>query len=150
MKIFRIAAVLVLAALLAGCSGGSIYSNYRELEQLMVIQTLGFDRTPGGVRLSASSGSDSAGGGGGSESGAEQSGSASVARLAAEAPSFSLAEEKMQDYSAREDLFCAHGVHRHRRSFGEGIGEAVSRLHRALDRSQARYSAFRRHKRHGI
>lgn len=110
MKIFRIAAVLVLAALLAGCSGGSIYSNYRELEQLMVIQTLGFDRTPGGVRLSASSGSDSAGGGGGggSESGAEQSGSASVARLAAEAPSFSLAEEKMQDYSAREDLFFAH------------------------------------------
>lgn len=96
MKIFRIAAVLVLAALLTGCSGGSIYSNYRELEQLMVIQTLGFDRTSGGVRLSASSGS---------ESGAEQSGSAGVARLAAEAPSFTLAEEKMQDYSAREDLF---------------------------------------------
>ncbi len=108
MKIFRIAAVLVLAALLTGCSGGSIYSNYRELEQLMVIQTLGFDRTSGGVRLSASSGSDSAGGGGGSESGAEQSSSAGVARLAAEAPSFSLAEEKMQDYSAREDLFFSH------------------------------------------
>ena len=108
MKIFRIAAVLVLAALLTGCSGGSIYSNYRELEQLMVIQTLGFDRTSGGVRLSASSGSDSAGGGGGGESGAEQSGSAGVARLAAEAPSFTLAEEKMQDYSAREDLFFAH------------------------------------------
>ena len=105
MKIFRIAAVLVLAALLTGCSGGSIYSNYRELEQLMVIQTLGFDRTSDGVRLSASSGSDSAGGGGGGESGAEQSGSAGVARLAAEAPSFTLAEEKMQDYSAREDLF---------------------------------------------
>ena len=76
----------------------------------MVIQTLGFDRTSDGVRLSASSGSDSAGGGGGggSESGAKQSGSAGVARLAAEAPSFSLAEEKMQDYSAREDLFFAH------------------------------------------
>ena len=29
MKIFRIAAVLVLAALLTGCSGGSIYANYR-------------------------------------------------------------------------------------------------------------------------
>ena len=108
MKIFRIAAVLVLAALLTGCSGGSIYSNYRELEQLMVIQTMGFDWAESGVRLSASSGSDSAGGGGGSESGAEQSGSAGVARLAAEAPSFSLAEEKMQDYSAREDLFFAH------------------------------------------
>lgn len=109
MKIFRIAAVLVLAALLTGCSGGSIYSNYRELEQLMVIQTMGFDWAEGGVRLSASSGSDSAGGGGGnSQSGAEQSGSASVARLAAEAPSFTLAKEKMQDYSAREDLFFAH------------------------------------------
>lgn len=108
MKIFRIAAVLVLAALLTGCSGGSIYSNYRELEQLMVIQTMGFDWEENGVRLSASSGSDSAGGGGGTESGAEQSGSASVARLAAEAPSFTLAKEKMQDYSAREDLFFAH------------------------------------------
>lgn len=108
MKIFRIAAVLLLAALLTGCSGGSIYSNYRELEQLMVIQTMGFDWAPGGVRLSASSGSDSAGGGGSSQSGAEQSGSASVARLAAEAPSFTLAKEKMQDYSAREDLFFAH------------------------------------------
>ena len=108
MKIFRIAAVLVLAALLTGCSGGSIYSNYRELEQLMVIQTMGFDWADTGVRLSASSGSDSAGGGGSNESGAEQSGSASVARLAAEAPSFTLAKEKMQDYSAREDLFFAH------------------------------------------
>ena len=65
MKIFRIAAALVLAALLTGCSGGSIYSNYRELEQLMVIQTMGFDWAESGVRLSASSGSDSAGGGGG-------------------------------------------------------------------------------------
>ena len=109
MKAFRIAAALALAVLLTGCSGGSIYSNYRELEQLMVIQTMGFDWADNGVRLSASSGSDSAGGGGGgSQGGAEQSGPASVARLSAEAPSFTLAKEKMQNYSAREDLFFAH------------------------------------------
>ena len=109
MKIFRIVAALLSAALLTGCSGGSVYSNYRELEQLMVIQTMGFDWADGGVRLSVSSGSDSAGGGGGNaQGGTEQSGSSSVARLSAQAASFTLAKEKMQDYSAREDLFFSH------------------------------------------
>ena len=109
MKLTRIIAVVCLAALLSGCSGGSVYSNYREIEQLMVIQTMGFDYAESGVRLSASSGSDSAGGGGGGNAkGGEQGGSAQVARLSAEAESFSLAKERMQDYSAREDLYFAH------------------------------------------
>ena len=109
MKLTRIIAVVCLAALLSGCSGGSVYSNYREIEQLMVIQTMGFDYAKSGVRLSASSGSDSAGGGGGGNAkGGEQGGSAQVARLSAEAESFSLAKERMQDYSAREDLYFAH------------------------------------------
>ena len=107
MKLLRIVALVCLAALLTGCSGGSIYSNYREIEQLMVIQTMGFDFTKTGVRLSASSGSDSAGGGSDSQSN-RQGGSAQVARLSADAQSFSLAKEKMQDYSAREELFFAH------------------------------------------
>ena len=89
MKLTRIIAVVCLAALLSGCSGGSVYSNYREIEQLMVIQTMGFDYAKSGVRLSASSGSDSAGGGGGGNAkGGEQGGSAQVARLSAEAESF--------------------------------------------------------------
>ena len=109
MKLTRIIAVVCLAALLSGCSGGSVYSNYREIEQLMVIQTMGFDYAKSGVRLSASSGSDSAGGGGGGNAkGGEQGGSAQVARLSAEAESFSLAKERMQDCSAREDLYFAH------------------------------------------
>ena len=109
MKLTRIITVVCLAALLSGCSGGSVYSNYREIEQLMVIQTMGFDYAKSGVRLSASSGSDSAGGGGGGNAkGGEQGGSAQVARLSAEAESFSLAKERMQDYSAREDLYFAH------------------------------------------
>ena len=109
MKLTRIIAVVCLAALLSGCSGGSVYSNYREIEQLMVIQTMGFDYAKSGVRLSASSGSDSAGGGGGGNAkGGKQGGSAQVARLSAEAESFSLAKERMQDYSAREDLYFAH------------------------------------------
>lgn len=109
MKLTRIIAVVCLAALLSGCSGGSVYSNYREIEQLMVIQTMGFDYAESGVRLSASSGSDSAGGGGGGNAkGGEQGGSAQVARLSAEAESFSLAKERMQDYSAREELYFAH------------------------------------------
>lgn len=107
MKLTRIIAVVCLAALLSGCSGGSVYSNYREIEQLMVIQTMGFDYAESGVRLSASSGSDSAGGGGDAKGG-EQGGSTQVARLSAEAESFSLAKERMQDYSAREELYFAH------------------------------------------
>lgn len=107
MKLLRIVALVCLAALLGGCSGGSIYSNYREIEQLMVIQTMGFDFTETGVRLSASSGSDSAGGGSDGQSN-RQGGSAQVARLSADAQSFSLAKENMQDYSAREELFFAH------------------------------------------
>ena len=107
-----IAAVCALA-LLSGCSGGSLYSNYRELEQLMVIQTMGFDTAPSGFLLSVSSGSGSGGGGSSSDSsggggGSEQSGSSKVARLSAEAESLVLAQNTIQDYSASEQLFFAH------------------------------------------
>ena len=47
--------------LLSGCSGGSIYTNYREVEQLMVIQTMGFDKDKNGVTLSVSTGNSGGG-----------------------------------------------------------------------------------------
>ena len=41
-NLIRIIALILCLATLTGCSGGSLYSNYRELEQLTVIETMGF------------------------------------------------------------------------------------------------------------
>lgn len=57
-KIHRLGLGLSFAALLAlfgGCSG-SIYSNYRDVEQLQVVQTLGMDTYGQGVLLTVSTG----------------------------------------------------------------------------------------------
>ena len=50
---------LTVAALLSGC--GSLYSNYREIEQLCVVQTLGLDRLPGGIAVTLSAAADKSG-----------------------------------------------------------------------------------------
>ena len=50
-------ALLLAAGLLcSGCSSGTISSNYRPVEDLMLVQTIGVDRAPEGVCLSASTG----------------------------------------------------------------------------------------------
>lgn len=43
-------AALLMSVLLAltGCSGGSIYSNYRDIAQLLVVRTMGFDSSDSG------------------------------------------------------------------------------------------------------
>lgn len=48
------AAAIVIAASLSGC--GSIYANYRETENLQVVQTLGLDSMGAGVTVTASTG----------------------------------------------------------------------------------------------
>lgn len=54
MKKALAALCLVMPLLLTGCVSGSIYSNYRELERLLPVRTLGIDAAPTGVRLSVS------------------------------------------------------------------------------------------------
>ena len=46
---------------LGSCS--SIYSNYREIQQLMVIQTMGIDQAQGSVQVSMAAAADAAGDG---------------------------------------------------------------------------------------
>ena len=93
-----ICTVISAALLLSGCSGGSLYTNYREVEQLTVIQTMGFDRSSDGITLSVSTGN----------SGGGTSANSSVTRMSATEETVSLAQDKMRDHSASEELFFAH------------------------------------------
>lgn len=102
----RIIAIFMLPALLlcSGCSNaGSIYSNYREIEQMQLVRTLGFDRAEDKLRLSIAGGSGSSG-----SSGSEGSDSPSITRMTAEGDSITSAMEELQDYADREELYYAH------------------------------------------
>ena len=97
-----ISAVLALSILLtaSGCSGGSIYSNYLDIAELLVVRTLGFDLdADGGVRLSAA-----AEGG----SGADGSESRAPVRLCAAAASVTEAQDELRHYGGGLRLFFGH------------------------------------------
>lgn len=83
--------------LLSGCSPlGSIYGNYRDIELLRPIQTLGMDLTDdGATSLSVSVGSGA---------GPDQK----PILMNAKGPSITGAISRLQDYSASEDLFYSH------------------------------------------
>ena len=86
--------LLVCAAellLFAGQTG--LRKNYREVEQLLVIQTMGLDSLRGGVTLSLAA------------AGEEDRG---VARMKAEGVSISAAMDRIRGYSYEEELFCPH------------------------------------------
>ena len=77
--------------LLAG--KGGVRGNYRELEQLLVIQTMGLDTRVSGVTLCLAATGDSRQG---------------VKRLRAAASSVTAAMERIRTESFEEELFCAH------------------------------------------
>ena len=81
---------------LSGCAG--IYANDREVEQLLVIQTLGLDYSGERVLLSLASGA-----------GVKAAGSPS--RLQGSAPSITTAMESIRNRSNEEELFCSHISH---------------------------------------
>lgn len=88
---------LVLAALLtlSGCAqSGSIYANYRAVEDMQLVQTFGFDWQDGEITVTVSSG--------------EETDKLPSSLLSASAPDIPQAIEKLQDWSAREDLYFAH------------------------------------------
>ncbi len=85
--------ILCLIPFLSGC--GSIYSNYRELEQIKVIQTMGLDYIPSGVQLTLSSASGGSGDG-------------NALCLSGTGSSISEAMEQIRNYSCEDDLFFSH------------------------------------------
>lgn len=101
MKKFIVAlCALSLMLTASGCSGGSIYSNYRDIAELLVIQTLGFDLSDAGVRLSVSAE-------GSTGAGKDNEGKTPV-RLSVDAQSMTEAQDALQHYSGGLRLFFGH------------------------------------------
>lgn len=93
----RLICALLLAAMLptlAAC--GSVYTNYREMEQLLVLQTMGLDRAAeGGITLSLASSA---------ASGRRKS----PVRMKLTGATIASAVERAQNYSFEESLFFSH------------------------------------------
>ena len=93
-----ICVILALASVftLTGCT--SVYSNFKEIEQLLVIQDMGLDKQGGGVLLSLCSASD------------ESTGDVPK-RLYGTGDSITTALEHIYNYSFEDILFCSHISH---------------------------------------
>lgn len=99
-KLIAAVCALSLALTTSGCSGGSIYSNYRDIAELLVIQTLGFDLSDAGVRLSVSAeGSSGAG---------KDNEYKTPVRVSIDAHSMTEAQDALQNYSGGLQLFFGH------------------------------------------
>ena len=87
--------IIIVSLLLTGC-GSSVYSNYRDVEQLQLIRTVGIDvpEDGQGVILSVSSGADT--------------GENPPLLLSVRESSVVTAAERLQEYAARETLYFAH------------------------------------------
>lgn len=95
--------IIMVSLCLGGCG---LRGQAREVDQLLVVQTLGFDPGPQGVRLSLSS--------------AGTSPDSPPVRLQGEGPSVTTALERIRAGTSDEELFCAHIGHLL-------IGEAAAR-----------------------
>ena len=87
--------IICLLLSLSGCSG--IYSNFRELERLLVIQTMGIDYAEEGVGISLASGAKSDG--------------SSPVRLFSPGVSITSAIAHILSYSQEQELFLSHTSH---------------------------------------
>ena len=87
--------IICMLLSLSGCSG--IYSNFRELERLLVIQTMGIDFAEEGVGISLASGAKSDG--------------SSPVRLFSPGVSVTSAIAHILSYSQEQELFLSHTSH---------------------------------------
>lgn len=108
MKKKLVILLLALTLPLSGCSGhGSIYSNYREIEHLLPVQTLGLDASEFGVKLSVSC----------SKSGENSTG----AIISRDGTTILRAMDSLQDFSAAGQLYYPHAQYV---LLGEGYARA--------------------------
>ena len=92
MKRLLIIYILLFSLPLSGCK--TIYNNYKEIEQLLVVQTMGLDLQGSGVYLSLASAAGSNG--------------SQPRRLSAPGDSITTAMERIYNYSYEEQLFLSH------------------------------------------
>ena len=94
----RFLSLLIIICALPALSGcGSIYSNYREIQQLMVIQTMGIDREKGGVQVSMAAAAEASGGG--------------PRRMSAQGSTITAAIDRAYKLSSEEEIFFSHVNH---------------------------------------
>lgn len=94
MKRFSIILLAVCLMFSTGCSkNGDLSSNYRAIENLKLVHTIGFDTHKDGLQLSVSGG---------------ESENEGIIRLSASGKNISDALETVQNYSGKEELYYAH------------------------------------------
>ena len=94
----RFLSLLIIICALPSLSGcGSIYSNYREIQQLMVVQTMGIDREKGGVQVSMAAAAEASGGG--------------PRRMSAQGSTVTDAIDRAYKLSYEEEIFFSHVNH---------------------------------------
>lgn len=94
----RFLSLLIIICALPALSGcGSIYSNYREIQQLMVVQTMGIDREKSGVQVSMAAAAEASGGG--------------PRRMSAQGSTVTAAIDRACKLSYEEEIFFSHVNH---------------------------------------
>ncbi|MBO4678024.1 MAG: hypothetical protein J5633_10820 [Oscillospiraceae bacterium] len=94
MKRLRLLAAALALVMLNGCSGRWVYSDYREIDQMELIQALGMDEEGGEIIVTASTG-----------------GPGKPVVLRSTSASISRAMRRMQDYTSRKYIFFGHTAH---------------------------------------
>ena len=119
MKLLRLAAMTLVLALLGGCGGRWIFSDYREIDQLELVQALGLDAERGMVTATASTAGE---------------GKDPVV-LRSSASSISRAMRQMQDYTSRKYIFFGHTGHllRGERAAEGGIQPYLEHMERNVE-----------------
>ena len=94
----RYISILIIISFLLSLGGcGGIHTNYREIQQLMVVQTLGLDREEGSVRVSMAAAAEASGDG--------------PRRMSASGGTVSSAIERAYELSYEEEIFFSHVNH---------------------------------------
>lgn len=94
----RYISILIIIFSLLNLSGcGGIHTNYREIQQLMVVQTMGLDREEGSVRVSMAAAAEASGSG--------------PRRMSATGGTVSTAIDRTYELSYEEEIFFSHVNH---------------------------------------
>lgn len=90
----RFLSLLIIICFLPALSSCSVYANYREIQQLMVVQSMGLDREKGTVQVSMAAAAEASGGG--------------PKRMTAQGATITAAIDRAYKLSYEEEVFLSH------------------------------------------